>query len=199
MRLRVKIRNAKECRIELSFPDLCVKYTNGYALPLKVAEGEEIPLDVLDQEDIRKSLKVGSLKGYLANSWVEEIFGDIVVPTQSTPLSHFITEQMVLAPSMLEPLKPFVEKPAKIDVPPQPILPEAIKAEKSKVSEPIVESLTDLSLVKSYDDFNRLSHTLKLRFIKDCTDAVLLIDISGKTSSVQFKNNISLRLTQIKI
>jgi hypothetical protein len=198
MRLRVKIRNAKECRIELNFPDLCVKYTNGYSLALKVAEGQEIPFDVLDQEDIRKSLKVGSLKGYLDNGWVEEILADEVVPAQLTPLSHFITEQMIASPSMLEPLKPFVAKPETKEVPLQPILPEAPKAEKSKVSEPIVESLTDLSLVKSYEDFNRLSHTLKLRFIKDCTDVALLKDISGKTSSVQFKNNISLRLTQIK-
>jgi len=199
MRLRVKIRNAKECRIELSFPDLCVKYTNGFALPLKIAEGVEIPLDVLDPEDIRKSLKVGSLNGYLNNGWIEEIFADAVEPIQSTSLSQFITEQMVLAPKVIPAKAAEAILPSKIDVPsPQSILPEVVKEEKSKVSDPIIESLTDFSLVKSCDDFNRLSHTLKLRFIKDCVDVTLLKDISDKTLSVQFKNNISLRLTQIK-
>ena len=70
MRLRVKIKNSKECRTELNFPDLSVKYNNGYAPSLRVAEGAEIPLDVLDPEDVRKSLKVGSLKGYTDSGWI---------------------------------------------------------------------------------------------------------------------------------
>lgn len=199
MRLRVKIKNAKECRTELAFPDLCVKYSNGYSLPLKVAEGNEIPLDVLDAEDIRKSLKVGTLKGYLDNGWIEEFLEDIPVAIQSPSLSQFITEQMVLTSKTI-PVKQ-TEVLEKKDVPPSPtILPEAIKeVEQNQVSVPIIEPLNDLSLVKTYEDFNRLSHFLKLRFIKESTDTTLLEDILGKTPSVQFKNNITLRLTQIKM
>src|SRR5690348_9977990 len=96
MRLRVKIRNSKECRTELHFQDLSVKFNNGYAPYLRVKEGEEIPLDLLDTEDIKKSLRVGSLKGYLDNGWVEEIKeNEVVKPEEPTRLSNFITEQMV--------------------------------------------------------------------------------------------------------
>lgn len=185
MRLRVRIKNAKECRIELNFPDLSVKYNNGYAPALKVAEGDEIPLDVLDPEDIRKSLKVGSLKGYLDNQWVEEIKEDVIEIQPILNSSQFVSEQDM-------------NKLPKIEVPPQQILPEA-PVEQQKVSVAHNESITDLNKVFSYDDFCKLSHFLKLRFIKESDNVVLLNELSGKTPSTQFKNNIQLRLSQIKI
>ena len=196
MRLRVKIKNAKECQILLPFPDLSVRYNNGYAPALKVAEGQEIPLDVLDPEDVRKSLKVGSLRGYLDNKWIEEFTEEPSIKESPTSISQFITEQMVLAPKM-EPIK-VVEQP-KIDVPiPQPNLPEVAKVVEQSVSIIVNEQITDLSLVKSYEDFTKLSHFLKLRFIKESTDIDLLKNISDKTPSAQFKNNVALRLSVIK-
>lgn len=200
MRLRVKIRNSKECRTELNFPDLSIKYNNGYAPSLRVVEGAEIPLDVLDPEDVRKSLKVGSLKGYADNGWIEEFTEDPITTVEApTPLSHFITEQMILAPNMLLPLKPLVKTQEEKVVPPKSILPEETKVvDQNQISVPQVEPITDLTLIKSYDDFNRLSHFLKLRWIKESTNMELLKDIAGKTTSVQFRNNINLRLTQIK-
>lgn len=205
MRLRVKIRNSKECRIELNFPDLSVKFNNGWAPSLRVIEGAEIPLDVLDPEDIRKSMKVGSLKGYMDNGWIETIIdGPVEQPSLApVPLSHFITEQMISAPGMIAPLKqleqtkPTIEKEV---LPAKPNLPEEVKdIEKTKVLVVPVEPITDLTLVKTYEDFERLSHFLKLRLIKDSDNIALLKDILGKTPSVQFKNNITLRLTQIKM
>jgi hypothetical protein len=200
MRLRVKIRNSKECRVELPFPDLSVKYNNGYAPSLRIKEGHEIPLDVLDPEDIRKSLKVGSLKGYLDNGWIEEIpENEIVEEPISVPLSHFITEQMVLAPKVA-PVKTEVVLPAQKEVSiPQPNLPEVEKVVDKQVPVSQNEPITDFKLVKTYEDFIRLTHFLKLRFIKETDDITLLKDILGKTSSAQFKNNIILRLSQIKI
>ena len=200
MRLRVKIKNSKECRTELNFPDLSVKYNNGWAPSLRVAEGEEIPLDVLDPEDVRKSLKVGSLKGYLENKWIEEFTEDPIKTVEApTPLSHFITEQMILSPNMLLPLKPLekVVEPKEV-LPVAPNLPEVQKIDKNPILVPVVEAINDLTLVKSYEDFNRLPHTLKLRWIKESTNMELLKDIAGKTTSVQFKNNINLRLTLLK-
>jgi hypothetical protein len=44
-----------------------------------------------------------------------------------------------------------------------------------------------------------LSHFLKLRFIKESSDVELLRQIQTLTTSAQFKNNVSLRLSQIKI
>lgn len=199
MRLKVQIRNSKECRIELHFQDLSVKYNNGYAPYLKIKEGEEIPIDLLDAEDVKKSLRVGSLKGYIDNGWVVEIKPDEVVkPEEPTRLSNFITEQMVFKPEMIQPLKPLQTPSQDVQSPAAPILPEVKEVETPKVSTPKIEPITDLALVKTFEDFERLSQTLKLNFIKNSDDYELLKDILGKTPSVQLKNNITLRLTQIK-
>jgi len=196
MRLRVKTKNAKECQILLPFPDLSVKYGNGYAPALKVAEGQEIPLDVLDPEDVRKSLKVGSLRGYLDNQWIEEFTEEPIIKESPSPISQFITEQMVLAPK-IEPAK--IVEQSKIEVPlPQSNLPEVVKVVDLLV--PIVnEQITDLTLVKTYEEFNKLSHFLKIRYIKDTPNLELLRQISSLTTSSQLKNNINLRLSTLKI
>lgn len=198
MRIRVRIRNSKDCRTELNFPDLSIKYNNGYSAPLKINEGDEIPLDLLDASDVEKSMRVGSLKGYMDNGWIEEIKSE-VKDEDPVRLSHFITERMILAPEMIAPLKP-LESAAptpKEETPATQILPEVKEVDKSQIPAPKVQ-ITDLTLVKTYEDFNTLSHFLKLQFIKDSNDIPLLMDILGKTPSVQFKNNINLRLTQVK-
>lgn len=186
-RYRVKIKNAKECRIELTFPDLCIKYTNGFSPALKVKEGDEVPLNVCDPEDIRKSWIVGSLKGYLENQWIEEI------KEESKPIlseiknsSQFVTESDA-------------NKVPKIEVLPQPILQETQVVEQQPISVSQNEPITDFAKVFSYDDFCRLSHFLKLRYIKESGNIDLLREISSKTPSAQFKNNIQLRLSQLKI
>lgn len=198
-RWRTKIKNAKECRIELSFPDLQIKFSNGYSLPLKVSEGEEILMDLLDSEDIKKSWLVGSLKGYLANGWIEPVPENPTIKEPSTPISQFITEQMVLAPK-IEPIKnePKQEVPLPQDV--KPNLKEAneILNKPIEVVQPI-EIINDLSKVTSYEEFNKLSQILKLRFIKDCQNIDLLKSIASSTQSTQIRNNIQLRLSQIKI
>lgn len=191
MRLRVRIKNSKDCRIELPFPDLSVKYNNGYAPALRVAEGEEIPLDVLDPEDIRKSLKVGSLKGYLLNGWIEEIKEE-----QESPLIQPNFDEATLLNAKVNLLKQ--------EVSPQTILPQQNLSDVSVVEEQPIsvqqnESITDLNKVFSFDDFCKLSHFLKVRFIKESGNIDLLHEISGKTSSAQLKNNIQLRLTQLKV
>lgn len=203
MRLKVQTRNSKECRIELHLQDLSVKYNNGYAPYLRIREGDEIPLDLLDADDIKKSLRVGSLKGYMDNGWVVEIKDDEVLnkPEEPTRLSNFITEEMVFRPEMIQPLKtltPQTQDASKdAQSPAAPILPE-VKVAETTVSAPKIEPITDLALVKTFEDFERLSQFLKLRFIKDSDNFELLKDILGKTPSVQLQNNITLRLTQIK-
>jgi len=185
MRLQVKMKNAKECRIELPFPDLSVKYNNGYAPSLKVKEGDEIPLDVLDPEDVRKSLKVGSLKGYLENGWIEEILEE--------PKAE---DKIILSKTnSINELDIKVEQ-KQLDVPTTTILPEVAKVDSIKMVEN--KQITDLNKVFSYEDFCKLDHFLKIRFIKESQNIDLLKDILGKTTSNQFKNNIELRLSQIK-
>jgi len=201
-RYRVALKNAKENRIELSFADLCVKYSNGFSPTLKIKEGEEVPLSVCDPEDIRKSWLVGSLKGYLENGWLQEITDEVPTQESATLLSYFVTEQMAMAPKP-NLIKPEVtQKQLEVVSPlPQPNLPETVKVVEAAqpISVPQVEAITDLSLVKTYEDFNRLSHFLKLRFIKESNDIELLRQIQTLTTSSQFKNNVTLRLSQIKI
>jgi hypothetical protein len=199
-RYRVTIKNAKECQVELSFPDLCVHYSNGFAPVLKVKEGEEIPLSVCDPEDIRKSWLVGSLKGYLENKWIEEIIEDVSPSMLPAQISQFITEQMVLAPK-INLIKTEVSKQQEVVQPlPQSNLPDVIKvAEQKPVLVVQNEVITDFNLVKTYEDFNRLSHFLKLRFIKESNNIELLRQIQTLTTSSQFRNNVQLRLSQIKI
>ena len=200
-RYRVALKNAKENRIELSFADLCVKYSNGFSPTLKIKEGEEVPLSVCDPEDIRKSWLVGSLKGYLENGWLQEITDEVPTQESATSLSYFVTEQMAMAPKPNLVKPEAVQKQPEVSPLPQPNLPEAAKVVEAAqpISAPQVEAITDLSLVKTYEDFNRLSHFLKLRFIKESSDIELLRQIQTLTTSSQFKNNITLRLSQIKI
>lgn len=196
-RYRVAIKNSKECRIELIFPDLCVKYSNGFSPALKVKEGEEIPLDVCDPEDIRKSWSVGSLKGYLENKWIEILPDDLTVKEMPIPVSHFVTEQMVLAPKQDLIKSEVLSKQAEVPLPPQPNLPEVEKVVDKPISVQQNESITDLTKVSSHEDFNKLSHFLKLRFIKETGNINLLRQIQSSTLSNQFRNNITLRLSQI--
>ena len=171
-RFRVCKVNASDNPIHLSFPDLAAKFTNGYAIPLKVKEGDEIPLDVIDEEDIRKSLRIGSLNGYLVAGKIEEIIDVPVVEKIETPEPILIEEQ----PSAEEPI-----------VSPSPISTTPVVEENTA-------EITDLSLVKTYADFILLPYFLKLKLIRESKDLNFLREIASKTDSSQFKNNILVRI-----
>jgi hypothetical protein len=189
-RYRVKIVNAKECHTTISFPDLCVKFSNGFSEPLKLQEGEEIPFEVLDPEDVRKSWIVGSLKKYLAGSWLEEIKEE----PQSKPLTKSDIAQIKAA----TPIQGTGEIPL-ISIPPN--VSDKAEDKKQEVQpnlpkEEAPTTLSNFSLVKTYEDFSKLSYFLKLRFIKESNDIPLLKEILEKTESHQFKNNIAIRLAK---
>ena len=182
-RYKVAIKNAKDCRSKIKFLDLNITYSNGYSHPLELMEGEELPLDLLNPDDIRKSFRVGSLKGYLENGWIIEIPEEI----KKEEKIEIKNEQPILNK----------EVPSLPSQGIQPILKEAVEINKSiEISQ--VEPLTDLAKVLSYDDFCKLSQLLKLRFIKDCYNVDLLRQIASSTPSVQIKNNVQLRLSQLK-
>ena len=185
-RYRIKIRNAKDCRTSITFADLSIKYSNGYSPNLQVKEGEEILLNLCDPEDVHKSFLIGTLRAYIQNGWVEEIPDEQpnlpIIPIDQSQ-SQFVTEQDI--------------KPTQTEVPPQQILPEVKIVNQVSVSQS--EPITDLTKVFSYEDFCKLSHFLKLRFIKENGNIDLLKEISSKTPSMQFRNNVSLRLSNLKV
>lgn len=190
MRLKVKVKNAKENQTSLTFPDLCVRYSNGFSPALVVKEGEELLLSVLDPEDVRKSLLVGTLKAYLANGWLEEVVETDKPKAVAIPHITAITDSAAVAipaqtthedlpqtiPPMKETDKILVDKPSAAVTSANPM---------------------DLDKVSTYEDFCKVPHLLKLRFIKETKDIDLLKAISILTPSSQFKNNIQLRLSKI--
>jgi hypothetical protein len=187
-RYRVKIKNSKDNLTYVPFPDLVVKWTNGWAEPLKIKEGEEIPLDACDKEDVRKSWLVGSLKRYTDSGFIEEF----IVKPEPKPL----TEKEL---KFLEALKP-IQGTGDIPVIPLPPNNVSIKAEEKQEVKPNLPEaqsmLSNFSLVKTFDDFSKLSYFLKLRFIKETSNKELLKEILSKTESHQFRNNIQVRLSQ---
>lgn len=169
----------------LKFPDLLVKYSTGYLLPLHVKEGEYVPLEILDPLDVKKSLIVGSLGRYLKGGQVIE--EDDEIPKE-------LPKQII---------KELPKKPI-LDV--KQTTQEIVPTSKEKVEEQSLQTdskikeespLTDLSQVKTIEDFFRLGYFLKLKYIKDCADKVFLQQILEKTDSKQLSNNIALRLTQL--
>lgn len=186
-RYRVKIKNSKDNLTYVPFPDLVVKYTNGWAEPLKIKEGEEIPLDACDPEDIRKSWLAGSLKRYTDSGWLEEF----IIKPEPKPL----TEKEL---KFLEAIKPIIGTGIiDVPIPPQQVSDKSGAEVKSNLpKEEAPSTLSNFSLVKSYDDFSKLSYFLKLRFIKETSDKDLLKEILQKTESHQFKNNIQVRLAK---
>lgn len=188
-RYRVKIKNSKDNLTFVPFPDLVVKWTNGWAEPLKIKEGEEIPLLACDSEDVRKSFLVGSLFRYLNSGFIEEIPEEIK-PKPLTPIE-------LAAIKAATPIQGTGDIPV-MPIPPKPVS-DVSKVVEVKPSLPETQStLSNFSLVKSYEDFSKLSYFLKLRFIKESNDKELLKTILEKTDSPQFKNNISLRLPGIR-
>ena len=185
-RYRVKIKNAKDNLSYVPFPDLVVKYTNGWAEPLKIKEGEEIPLAACDPEDVRKSFLAGSLHRYLGTDWIEQII-EVPKPKPLTPIE-------IAAIKAATPIQ------GTGDIPVMPPPPTAVSQKVEEVApqnlpkESAPTTLSNFSLVKTYDDFCKLSYFLKLRFIKESNDIPLLKEIQQKSDSHQFKNNISVKL-----
>ena len=162
----------------LHFPDLQVRYSTGYLLPLKIKEGEYIPLEILDPLDVKKSLLAGSLGKYIASGDV--VVEDDEIVLKATPKKRQLAEIVSNAP----------------EFPQQPEI--STKEEAAKVIEqPIVEQVTSLSAVKTIADFTKLGYFLKLRFIKECNDKALLQELFSKLDSRQLKNNIQLKLSQL--
>lgn len=172
---RVKILNSPENRVLVPFPDLCVNFRSGYVLPLQVREGDIIPIDALDPEDVRKSLIVGSLRRYLDFGKIEEVYEPELVVEIPVPL--IVPSEAEVIPPTEKPIEPASSTPL-------------VREDTASNQTP----LTDLTLVKTYEDFCRMSYFLKLRFIKESGNTALLKEISTRTPSAQFKNNIQVRL-----
>jgi hypothetical protein len=172
----------------LKFQDLLIKYSTGYLLPLKVKQGDYIPLDILDPMDVKKSLIVGDLGRHLKSGNIvaeDDSIKPVVVevPKVVAPvIVHAVQSPPALTPTVGLP----VPEPQNLPVPgvPAPSLVELQKAQEN--------NNMDLGSVKTAADFNKLRYFLKLRFIKECNDGPLLQQIFNQLDpkDTQFRNNL---------
>lgn len=171
----------------LEFPDLLIKYSSGYAVPLEVHQGEYLPLEILDSSDIKKSLIAGSLGRFIAQ-------GKVAVEGDELPKIELKRKR---EPRVNSPESPATQKSEptqdqqKKDSNEFLSAPINPKVEPPKVIEP---QITNLSDVKELKDFDRLSFYLKKRFLRETQDKALLLHIFQTTDSNSFKLMIKQRL-----
>jgi len=162
----------------VKFPDLLVKYSSGYVLPLHVKEGQYVPLEILDPLDVKKSLIVGSLGHYIETGAVK------------VEDDELLKEELKVEVKKVD----VINKDEKIQIEPtvEKIEFQQIQAESEKF-------LTNLSDVKEVNDFFKLSYFQKLKFIKECNDKILLQSVMSKVppDGKQLLNNLQLKLSQI--
>ena len=188
-RFRVKIVNSKDNLTYVPFPDLVVRYTNNWAEPLKIKEGEIIPLEACDLEDVRKSFLAGSLYKYLNSGWVEEV----IEPKEPLPPTKLDLAQIKAATPITGTGNiPLIHVP----IPPTNVSNKTEEVKPNLPKDEVSSSLSNFNLIHSYEDFSKLSYFLKLRFIKESDDKELLKEILSKTDSHQFKNNIQVKLSR---
>jgi hypothetical protein len=163
----------------LEFPDLLIKYSTGYSIPLSVHQDEYVPLEILDPLDVKKSLIAGSLGRYIAAGQVK-VEGDElgVVNMETRP-------RQVIVPAVQQ----VINEPTNQEV--QTLPQPNPKVEPPKIIEP---QITNLSDVKELKDFDRLSFYLKKRFLRESQDKALLLRIYQTTTSDSFKIQIKQRL-----
>jgi hypothetical protein len=164
----------------LLFEDLLVTYTSGLKYPLRVKQGELVPVQIFDPSDIEKSLVVGSLGSYIKAGAIRVEYSDVEQNKRKR-------KPRVKKDEKPEPTKPSAETP-------QPVVEQQKPEEPQSVPETVP---TDLSSAKTVEDFMNLSFFNKLKFIGNCTDKSVLNELHKKIDSPQLKNNISYRLQEL--
>lgn len=173
----------------LLFDELLVKFSGGYNLPLRVKQGNYVPIEILDPMDLKKSLIVGSLGKYIKGGQVIEEHYDpkkekIIQEPPKVSEGHKEPEAKKEPTPAAEPVS--ITEPIKAATPPPPI----------SGPEPMLESI---SQVKQEDDFYKLGFFMKVKFIENCSDKALLLKLLEKTKgSHQLQTNIQLKLATLR-
>lgn len=183
-------KNPPEFAKSLQFPELGIKFSNGHVINLSVKEGEKLPVEFLDPDDVKKSIIFGSLKHYLASGQVLEVACEEMSTSKAARQAQdkkvASTSTRMEAPGIKQGVS---EVDAASPSPsPNTTVPQAVSED--------VPVFSDLSKVDAYDKFCVLPHVLKLKIVKETSNVELLKEISEKTDSNQIKNNAILRLSR---
>lgn len=165
----------------LLFEDLVVTYSSGHRFPLRVKQGELVPVEIFDPSDIKKSLIVGSLGNYVRAGAIRVEYNDVEQNNKKRK------------PRVVEAAQPVAPEPQPSVETAQPV--QQTQEETPTVQQPHVP--TDLKDVKVTDDFFKLSFFSRMKFIQNCTDKGVLTELLSKIDSPQLKNNIQYRLDQL--
>lgn len=165
----------------LCFPDLIVKYSTGYFYPLRVKQGDYVPIEIFDPLDVQRSLLTGSLGSFVKANAVLVEYSDVETKQQNKQPRK--KKQDIQAPVAPTPEAPLVVVETKPQVVEQPSTDKPAHIDFKDVATP--------------EDFLKLSYFRRLEFIKQCTDKGLLTQLSQKLDSQQLKFQIDMRLKEL--
>lgn len=169
----------------LLFPDLLIKYSSGYQYPLRVKQGEYIPIEIFDPLDIQRSLLTGSLGNFIKGNAVVVEHSDVELKKQTKQ-----PRKKKQAIEISKPEQPPIEAPS---VSEQPQVVEQTDADLEH--QPAYIDFKDVTTVES---FLKLGYFRRLEFIKQCNDFSLLSQLSDKTDSQNIKALIYYRINPTK-
>jgi hypothetical protein len=165
----------------LLFPDLLIKYSSGYQYPLRVKQGEYIPIEIFDPLDIQKSLLTGSLGSFIRGNSVSIEYSDIELKQQKKQTRK---KKVIEISKPEQIIQPPIEAPTVAE---QPQVVEQTDAENAP-------AYIDFKDVLTVEDFLKLGYFRRLEFIKQCNDTSLLTQLSDKIESANIKALIYYRL-----
>jgi len=173
----------------LKFPDLLIKYSTGYYIPLAVKIGHYIPddPDIIDPIDLKKSLVVGTLGKFLKAGWVIDENAQPKRKRQKRKKKVKKVEE------------PAIKAIPTVEEKHEEATPETPQQKVEPVKETQQEAI-DLNKVATFADFGKLGHFQKVQFIKICKDKALLTQINASLPmhADQLRVHAEVRLDQLK-
>jgi hypothetical protein len=165
----------------LLFEDLIITYSSGYRYPLRVKQGDYVPVEIFSPLDIRKSLVVGMLGNYVRAGAVKTEYSDIEQNKRKRKLRQKNIE-------IKQPTKPSVDTP---------VISEPAIQQKTEDTPQVQVVPTDLKTGDSTDNFFKLSYFQRLKFIQSCNNKGILSDLLDKIDSEQLKHHIENQLQKL--
>ena len=187
----------------VDFPELQITFTSGTKLVLSGKKGDILPLEVCNETDVVKSLLVGGLKSALEAGWIVEVDEETMepktVPVQGKQIDNLKAPEETGEQPARERIVDSTAKIAEIDSLNASSSVKTITLEDTQQIEPrLQEVLLNIDQVNSFDDFIKLTHNLKLEYIKSAKDKKVLELIINRSASKQLKANAKLRLKELE-
>jgi len=197
----------------LAIADLFIRMNDGKIMKqVVVRQGDYVPTDLIDFDDIKKSRLAGSLGKCIARGWIIVENPAIEVPklvvkepvmmkpTKSSAITEIdagiispaeVSNRVAEATQIKQAVNPF---PTERELPVKSIISD----EQSRTVNAF--AITEKSVTSDgYFVFNKLKHFQKLKTIKDTKDVGLLERIVNESNYPQLVHNAKLRLQELAV